>query len=176
MVAPFDGLEVYKNHRAFPRAFLAATIEVIPDRDALFARMLEEDYRPDRAVVTQEAPSGRLPQAVGEDLGKADIVTYEPALVVIEVDAKEDAVLVLSDAFYPGWRAQVDDDPVDIFPAYYAFRGVVVPAGPHTVEFVYSPWSFHIGLVISTAALAVGLVVGFICLRTRRRGQPALRA
>ncbi len=49
----------------------------------------------------------------------------------------------------------IDGNPAEIFPAYYALRAVVVPSGPHTVEFRYDPLSFRLGLWISTVALVV---------------------
>ncbi|MCP4645417.1 MAG: YfhO family protein [bacterium] len=162
-----DGLEVYKNLRAYPRAFLVGDVEVIPDRDTLFDRMLDEDYRPDLVAVTQTAPEGDLPAGGGDrdSLGSAEITQYESTRVRIQVNARQDAALVLSDGFYPGWHATIDDDPVDIFPAYYAFRGVIVPAGEHTVEFRYRPWTLPVGYTISALTLVAALIVSILMLR-----------
>ncbi|MBN2310106.1 MAG: YfhO family protein [Candidatus Hydrogenedentes bacterium] len=168
-VDTLDGREIYKNRRAFPRAFLAAGIEVIPDADALFERMLSDDFDPRRTVAIQVAPKGELPHAAADGalaaLGTADIAEYRPTHIRIDVDAAERAVLVLSDSYYPGWQARIDGEPAEVFPAYYAFRGVVVPAGQHTVEFSYFPWSLRIGLAISTLALIAGLVGGIGLMR-----------
>ena len=79
----WDGLEIYKNNRAYPRAFLAAEIEVIPDRDALFARMLSEGYRPDRTVVTQTPPKGELPHATAQNLGSVTMRHYSASNITI---------------------------------------------------------------------------------------------
>ncbi len=163
-----DGLEVYKNRRAFPRAFLAAEVEVIPDRDALFARMLEEAYDPGRVVVTPVQPGGELPHATADRPGSAAIAEYTPNRVVIDVDADEPAVLVLSDSYFPGWKATVSGVSAQVFPAYYAFRGVLVPKGKCTVEFSYQPWTYRAGLAVSTFGLLAGLAVAVYCLRQGR--------
>ena len=62
----------------------------------------------------------------------------------------------------------IDGKAGELFPAYYAFRGVLVPAGRHTVEYTYFPLSLRIGLAVSTAALLAGAYVACRSLRTRR--------
>ena len=57
------------------------------------------------------------------------------------------------------------------FDADYLFRGVIVPGGTSTVEFVYEPASFRIGGGISIAALVVALVI-IVGSRRRRRSDP----
>ena len=52
-------------------------------------------------------------------------------------------LLVVARPWDPGWRARVDDDPADVERANLAGLGVVSPAGEHTVELVYRPWSFR---------------------------------
>ena len=165
-----DGLEVYRNRRAFPRAFLAAEVEVIPDRDALFARMLEESYDPGRTVVTPVQPERQLPHATADRPGAATIAEYGANRVVIDVEADEPAVLVLSDSFFPGWKATVSGVSAQIFPAYYAFRGVLVPQGKSTVEFSYRPGTYRVGLALSTVGFLAGLAGAAYCL-TRRRAR-----
>lgn len=167
-----DALEVYENVRAFPRASLVGGLRTIPDRDALFEAILDDDYRPESSVVTQLAPEHSLPEIAGERPGTARIVEHESTRVVIDVDAKEDGVLVLADAFYPGWRATVDGADSEIFPAYYLFRGVLVNAGEHEVVFEYFPASLKIGLMLSVAGM---VAVNLVCVRllVRRRARPA---
>jgi len=72
--------------------------------------------------------------------------------VVVQVSAEGVAWLVLSDVWYPGWSAFVDGTEVEVLKGDYLFRAVHVPGGRHIVTFVYSPWSFPVGLVLSLVA------------------------
>ena len=74
--------------------------------------------------------------------------------IVLAVEGGSGGELILTDSFYPGWRAWVDGEPVSIRRADEAFRGVPVPPGTHTVEFRYEPASFRVGLFLSLLALA----------------------
>ena len=76
---------------------------------------------------------------------------------------------MLSDAYYPDWDVRIDGERAEIFPAYYVFRGVVVPDGQHTVEFSYFPTSLSIGLLISTAAMLAGAYSAARMLQKQRR-------
>lgn len=164
-----DGMEIYKNTRAFPRAFLVPGLEVIPDLDMLFETMRGDDFEPRKTVVAEEGPGVSLGNALDGGVGTATVTLRDPTRVVVETDARAACVLVLSDAYYPGWEAEIDGESTGIFPAYYAFRGVVVPEGKHTVEFSYFPLSLKIGLLISTAALLVGAYSAFRVLQHGKR-------
>jgi uncharacterized membrane protein YfhO len=90
------------------------------------------------------------------------------------VEAKEDNLLVLSDTYYPGWKAYLDGNPVKIFRANYNFRAVSVPPGKHEVKFVYNPISVKLGVLVTSLGI-IGILVTGLCLRlkvTKRRGVP----
>jgi uncharacterized membrane protein YfhO len=64
------------------------------------------------------------------------------------------------DAYYPGWRATVDGQAVDILRANYAFRAIALEAGAHEVALAYRPRSLIAGTILSGAALvAVALAL-----------------
>jgi hypothetical protein len=88
--------------------------------------------------------------ACTEDVQPALIsLIYTPNEVEIKVQAEADGYVVLADTWYPGWRANVDEESTEILHADYLFRAVYVPAGMHTVQFVFSPLSFYLGLGLS---------------------------
>jgi uncharacterized membrane protein YfhO len=64
-------------------------------------------------------------------------------------------LLVMSDTFYPGWRAYVDGQPTSVVRANYALRGICLPAGNHEVVFRFEPVLLRVGIVLSVIGLAV---------------------
>jgi uncharacterized membrane protein YfhO len=77
------------------------------------------------------------------------------------VRAKEDALLVLSDTYYPGWKALVNGREQKIYRANYNFRAIPLKAGEYEVKFIYDPITFKIGMLISSITL-IGVIVFFI--------------
>lgn len=76
----------------------------------------------------------------------------------------QEAILVVTDAYYPGWKATIDGLPTQVWRANYALRAVVVPAGEHEVRYIYDPLSLRLGVGISTASISLLLIlVLFVC-------------
>ncbi|MEW6270959.1 MAG: YfhO family protein [Thermodesulfobacteriota bacterium] len=149
-------------HRATAAADEAASfaLTVEPGRDLAATAVVETtDPLPELAV-----PQGRA----RED---ARIVVDLPERVEIEATLAAPGLLVLTDTWYPGWRAEVDGGERPILRADYAFRAVALPAGTHRVVFRYQPASLRIGAAISAAAL-VAMVAVVAAGRSRRRRAP----
>lgn len=171
LVTELDGIQVYKNNRALPRAFLVGRARVVPDVDEMFEVMRDPAFDPGKEALLEAAPPGPLPEARRDDLGQARVVRRTTTRVTVEADAAEDCVLVLSDAYYPGWKAKIDGVPAALFPVYYAFRGLLLPAGEHTVEYRYAPLSFYGGLAISVGALSASILASLAWV-WRKRARP----
>lgn len=169
LVGSLEGIDICRNKRAFPRAFLVGRVRALADADAVLDAMCAPGYDPLAGALTEAPPFLPLPNAEAGNLGTAVVASRLRTRTRVNVSANKPVVLVLADAFYPGWQALVDGEPREVFPVYYAFRGVTVEAGKHTVEFRYSPLSFRIGLAISTVVLAVGFLGGALCVWRRRR-------
>ncbi len=85
------------------------------------------------------------------------------------------SLLVVSDTFYPGWFATVDNQQTDIYPVNINYRGVIVPAGDHKLSFTYRPKSLLYGVYISIASLTIvvtlmGYPVVFSLVGTLKKG------
>ena len=83
----------------------------------------------------------------------------------------------MSEIFYSEWQATIDGQPVETKKTNFLLRGVVVPAGKHTVEFQFRSPAFEQGRTISLAANGITLLIGigglFLWWRGRQREQDA---
>ena len=170
-----DGVAVYANNAALPRARLVSNTQVLPSAKAVLARIREGDFEPARlALLTAPAPANLPSRAPHEDIGDCQVLERTATHVKVQVSARHDSVLVLADSFYPGWKAFIDGEESAIFPVYHLFRGVVAPAGDYEVVFEYQPASFHIPLRFSAATLVFVLVLTAWGMY-RRRYRPGTR-
>jgi uncharacterized membrane protein YfhO len=73
------------------------------------------------------------------------------------------SLLVLSESYYPGWKAFVDGVPTVVHRADIAFRGVLVPDGDHLVRMEFSPMILPISLAVTilTASGLAGMMLAF---------------
>ena len=85
------------------------------------------------------------------------VVDYRNHVVELRAEVDRPSLLVLTDSYYPGWRAAVDGQPVSIALVDGLFRGVVVPSGTHQVRFWFDPLSVKLGAAISCLAIAANV-------------------
>ena len=83
-----------------------------------------------RVVVTERRLPGVPRLTPGAPAGWARIVSYEPDEVAIDARLTRAGVVVLGDNWFPGWKAEVDGEPVEVERVDYVLRGA--GRGPRT--------------------------------------------
>jgi hypothetical protein len=143
-----SGAHLYENRYVMPRAFVVPGHVKAGDIWSTFDWMLSSDFDPATTVVLSEPPGA--PASLDEALvATAEVVSYEAARVVVEVELSGPGWLVLSDTYYPGWEATVDGQPTPIYQANACVRAVRLPEGRHEIVFRFRPRSFYWGALIS---------------------------
>jgi hypothetical protein len=165
---------VYEHTGALSRAFLVPEVIEVAAGEAIGAMRLGEWNPAQTAFVTAHSPLGL---EGGPLEGEARIRLHEPDRIVVQATASRPALLVLADNHYEGWRAAVGGQDAEVLVVNHTFRGVVVPAGDHTVEFTFAPSALYTGLWISLAGLALLIALGgYAVLRRVRAREAAVEA
>lgn len=155
---------IYENLAAMPRAFLVPRVRPVGSRDELLKELPKLDYRNEALVY-----DGGVPMLQAGDLSRSSCVVtrYKPREVDVKIHAEAPCYLVMSDNYFPGWRASVDGREQTIYGANGGFRLVPIPApGDHNIRFCYSPFSFKIGVVISLLSLFLAALTSVRSART----------
>ncbi len=172
-------IKLYRNRNPLPRAWLVRDHRVL-DEKSILTILSGKEFNPRKEVLLEEKPginpanpplakSVRLETKGGESGGKdVEVISEGNNRLQLLVEAKEDSLLVLSDTYFPGWKACLDGNPVKIFRANYNFRAVSVPPGKHEVEFVYHPMSVKLGALGTFLGIIGILVMGFSSRLKRR--------
>jgi hypothetical protein len=160
-----------------PRVFLAASARIVPST-LTRSRALLFDPLPARPLVdTNDAlHEGRLERVPLADLplpagppGELSVLRDAPEELLVSTRTPAARLLVVSDTFFPGWRARVDGEEVDIRRVNFVARGVLVPPGEHRVHFRYEPRGLALGAALTGATAGLLLVWGAWELWRRRR-------
>jgi hypothetical protein len=133
--------KVYENTNAFPRVFFVDTIQqVTSSKDALSALFNPSNNLREKAIVENMDSKLAQPLATGNIIS----VDYSAEDIKIAVEMKGVGFLVLTDSYYPTWKAQLLNQitqqhmSIPIYRTDYALRGVLVPKGKYVVEFYNS--------------------------------------
>jgi hypothetical protein len=152
------GHRFYANPAALPRFFLAGRV-VASKSMAESVSLLRRHAQDAGPAAIVEGPA---PRAQSAQFAPVRVLRYEPERIELEYDSPVDAVLVSSEAAYPGWKAALDGKEIPLLLVNGAFRGAAAPAGRHRVVMRYSPASLWWGGAISLLALAGLLAAGAV--------------
>jgi hypothetical protein len=149
------GVWVYERPTALPAAWLVHRAEIHRD-ESILKRINDPDFDPQSVVLLEQEPACHLSEPA--QLEEVQLFRRGNNRVEVKVRAASGGVLVLSEVFYPGWRAALDGESVPLLRANYTLRAVCVPAGEHRVTFSFTPASLRLGAGITLLCL---LLVGW---------------
>ncbi len=154
------GLNVYENPEAMPRVWTIHSLTRVED-DEQARRLLEDpgfDLRRAGWIHAQPPPLEACPA----DEDSVRLLRRESNRLEIEARMACRGMVVISENYFPGWRAAVDGKRVPIHEVYTALRGVVVEPGRHRIAMVYRPLSVMLGAAgTALAVLGALLLAGF---------------
>jgi hypothetical protein len=151
-----SGIKIWHMADTFPRAWTVHQTVVAPNDSAGrdMVRSPDLDLRK-TAVMAKTQPS--LAQCGGED--RVTGFYENPSQVWVNVEMACQGLLIVSDNWYPGWRAEVDGRAAEIWKVNTVIRGVVVNAGKHTVAMRYRPLSVYFGFAFTLVGLTAAIVL-----------------
>lgn len=109
--------------------------------------------------------------------GSIILTEYKPNYLKYTAKANSEQLAVFSDIYYEnGWNAYIDGKKVPYFRVDYILRGMVLPAGEHTIEFKFHPKSYYMGNQVSLASslLLILAIAGFAYSEYRKKSKKGL--
>jgi hypothetical protein len=174
----YEGIHLYENMNVMDRVFLLHTAEVRNSLDTIITELQEGGNFRQVGLVTGSAAEaskrmadlslkGTTQGIIPQRDDKVVIKRYAPDEVAIEVESGG-GLLVVSDLFYPGWKARVNGREEEVIKAFGLLRGVVVGEGRSGVIFYYRPLSLYLGIIVSLATIIAWLAYLYVGLRSKR--------
>jgi hypothetical protein len=173
-----DRAIVLESASAGAKAVFVPSVEVLPDRAAVLQVLKENPRSIDgppkiEAGSMADAVPGNMMTRRGQSESSVTIETYDPSFVRLVVDAPSPGLVVLKDAYAPGWAARVDSRPATLLRVNGFVRGAfVATSGRHIVELSYRPRTFVAGLWLTSSVGALLLVTAAYSWLRRSSGVP----
>lgn len=127
---------LYKNTTVIHRPSLYYQYEVMQDPKLLLQRFYMDSFDFRSKLLLEEKPTIPSLASVSKN-GTVTVKKNLPRELDVIVDSPEKGFLFLSDNYYPGWNATVNNSHVKIYRADYAFKAVEVPRGISEVRFFF---------------------------------------
>jgi hypothetical protein len=159
-----SGWNVYENPSAFPRVWAVHDAMQVPDSKTARATLASPEFDARKKVFFIGSVAGALTPCTDASSDNVTLAVHGNNRVIVKAALACPGMVILSDTFYPGWRATVDGKPAAILEADGIFRGVDVPAGEHIIDMKYRPMSVIGGGILS---LLAGLIAAVAFFRSR---------
>ena len=149
-----------KNIYAQGNGWFVDKIDYVADANAEYAEVGKIDVRHEAVADKQfEAVLGQA--KVNDSTATVKLDKYEPNNLQYTVNSKNGGIVVFSEIYYPGWKATVDGQSVELGRVNYILRAVNVKPGKHIVVLDFHPTSIsttetiaYISIVILLLAIA----------------------
>ena len=152
---------IVQNPNSLPRAYAVSNFEIISDKEKLLKRLFDPKFDPKENVILEKNLLNIKYSPANNNYKQIAITDYEENKVKISSSSEENEILVLTDNYYPGWKAYLDKKETEIYRANYTLRAINVPKGNHIIEFAYEPGSLKIGGIISISSLLLLFFIFF---------------
>jgi len=162
---------IFQNPKARERAFVPRRVISTRSESATLATLFASDFDPLSDVVVE---SGTGAESSSGD-GTVRIVGESHDAVSLEAEMRSRGLVVLADAWAPGWTVAVDDAMAPVVRVDSVLRGVEVSSGRHRITWRYFAPGLYAGAAISIAAALTALLLVISDSALRARAAPAAR-
>jgi hypothetical protein len=148
-------IQVYENPRFLPRAFMVPQAVNVGTADEAFQALGQPSFDIRRKLAWEGGPTF----SGGPVASRVQWLLRRPERLSLRVDSTAHGALVLSNNWYPSWKASVDGRPVPLWRANGSLQALELEAGSHRVELRFDPTAFKLGLALALGGLlALGLL------------------
>jgi hypothetical protein len=157
---------VLPNPEAYGPCWLAKSIKVASGPVEEFLALKNNNLK-DTVVVD---PGCKANTITPDSSASIKMTNFDNDAIEYESNANSPQFAVFSEIYYPkGWNAYIDGKQTDYCKVNYLLRGLSVPAGKHTVKFVFEPASVKKGRSISfIASILIAIIfIGGIYMHYR---------
>jgi hypothetical protein len=167
-----DGLSLWRAEGVPGFAYLSDNVQAAPDEEQALNWLKAATWDTARTYsAVAEAGADKLSgikPVPGVSPGNVEVLEYTSGHILLRVNAARPALLVVSESWYPGWQASMDNQPVEVLRTNYLSQGVVVSQGEHVIQMDYHPTALNLGAGLSLLGLAGTVGLGVWARRSRR--------
>ena len=154
---------LYELKDTLPHAFIVPNAIVVNNKNKLMDNLKNTLFDYKNNILLEEKPP--YPIKNSSLYQPVKITNYSPNKIELFVNLTKPGFLLLSEIWFPGWKAYDNGKELEIFKTNYIFKSVYLSIGKHSVRFVYRPGSYETGKKITFFAI---LLTGIILLFYRK--------
>jgi hypothetical protein len=160
-------VQIYERPNALPRAYFVPAARSLGSPEEILDALQRSGFDPRREVLLEDAPVSAGGTGTLSTRARVDILEDGRERVSIAAQVDQPGYVVLTDTFYPGWKARANGREIPIYRANYLFRAMPVGKGRTHITLEYRPASFRNGLILGGSTTTLLLALALWRLYTR---------
>ena len=148
-----NNLSIYEVNETMQRAFIVRDARIIQNKSEIFNVLQDNNFNITEEIILEQNPG--VPIHNEGKFENVKIARYTPNRIDLEINMTNPGFLVLSEIWYPGWKAYDNNRKSEVYKTDYALRSIFVVEGEHHISFIYEPESYSIGKKISVLSLII---------------------
>lgn len=129
---------VQQNQEAIGNCWFVKNVVIASSAADELSQLKGRNFK-DSAVISKEDGAAFKP-FTSDTSGSIKLEKFDADEMIYNSDSKTDKFAVFSEIYYPkGWKAYIDEKEVPILKTNYVLRGLQIPAGKHTIKFIFKP-------------------------------------
>lgn len=145
---PVSKTYLYRSRREHRRGYFISENVSFVDWEILKQMLMAPGFNPQKSLLLENAEKEKLPKDFSLDINSRALEisqkTYSPASEEWIVETTGSGFFVMTNTFYPGWKARLNGDSVPLLRAYGLFYSVYIPGpGVYRIALIYKPFDFR---------------------------------
>jgi hypothetical protein len=147
--------KIYKNKQFIENIYPIKRVVFEPSTEQMINDLLSPNFNPkDTALIYSLNHVQEFP----DEVSIFDIKNSNEN-ITFQTSCKGNSFIVISNTYYPGWKAFVDGQEIDILAVNINSQGINIPAGEHNVRIFYDPSGYKVGKIISILSLLLAITI-----------------
>ncbi len=159
--------KVYEKPSYYPRAWVVRNVKVEPSHQKVVERIQAGRFEPSQVAFMSERLEIPLDTETADN-SQISFGHYQEDEMGLTVTTQAPGLLVLSEIFYPGWEATINDKVAHIYKVDGILRGLVIPQGESRIVMRYRPRTLLVGSVLSTISVTAIVLFGVMAWYKKR--------
>ncbi len=169
------------NPYAMGNSWLVKEIKFVTNADEEMASL--NSFDPAQTAFVDEKFKSSIPfMPVYDSTASIKLVQNNNDEIKYAFNAAGNQFAVFSEIYYPlGWEAYIDGKKTPYVKTNYALRGLAIPAGKHSIEFIFDPASVRVGESVSRYLNILAILIVAFCFfmvwkTSNKKSTPELKA
>ncbi len=148
-----DQIGLYKFNKSLPFMQAPQNIIFVDDKNT-FQEISKDSFNPDSDIIISDSLQSKFKIKHNNLPVSIYYSAITPELISARIQSTGPSIILIRQAYFPGWSATVNNNSSELFRANHAFSAIYIPSsGNYNIKLEYKPVTLLAGIYTSLSSL-----------------------